>query len=90
MKNKKANWVNADIQRKSARINQFTSRTFAQQIEQACITLLEAFSTAEKYQEKRSSVQGSPCMWYPYPSQKPARSVDMNSMPRSHFALFQK
>jgi len=42
------------------------------------------------YSAKRSERQGSPCMWYPYPSQKPARSVDMNSMPRSHFALFQK
>src|SRR5262249_31370310 len=33
---------------------------------------------------KRSSFHGSPCMWYPFSSQKPARSSATSSKPLTH------
>lgn len=48
------------------------------------------FKTPQFSYENLCSSQGSPRMWYPYPSQNPARSLAMNSMPRSHLADFQK
>ena len=39
---------------------------------------------------KRSSVHGSPRMWYPFSSQNPARSSARSSNPLAHFAPFQK
>ncbi len=75
----------------NARIKKFAfEERFAQFIEQAGITLPEAFKQAENYSANLWTNQGSPCIWYPYPSQNPARSFAINSMPRSHFALFQK
>ena len=38
----------------------------------------------------RSSVHGSPCMWYPFSSQNPARSSRTSSKPLAHLAPFQK
>ena len=38
----------------------------------------------------RSSVHGSPRMWYPFCSQKPGKSASISSIPRTHFADFQR
>jgi len=73
------------------RIVKFTlDPRFSAYLQQSAIKLPAALKAAEDYSAKRSTAQGSPCIWYPYPSQKPARSFAINSMPRSHFALFQK
>ncbi len=44
----------------------------------------------QRSSRKRSSVHGSPRMWYPLTSQKPARSSATSSRPLAHLAPFQK